>query len=192
MSSNLLILLPIVLSGCGAGEAQDSAASRAPHAWVSSTQTSEWTVDPVKGSIGLLQIGMSEEAIVSLNLPIKWSEEEQEGMSYEVVTVSGPGDITIECVLSDGIVYRCSSESKRLRDRAGQGVGSTLRELKRAYPLGRLLVSYENGKNASFVLGGRMMFSMDLRLIKEECFELKQCDFDEDALRAVRIVVTDA
>lgn len=191
MKNNFLVLLAIVLSGCGASWSQESAGSRAPRTEESSTQPSDWMVDPVSGSFGLLHVGMSKERIISLDLPLKWGEDQQEGLTYEVVTVSAPGDIAIECVLSDDIVYRCSSESKRLRDPAGEGVGSSLRELRRAHPQGRLLVSYENGKNANFVLGGRMMFAMDVRLIKEECFELEQCVFDEDALRVVRIVITD-
>lgn len=122
---------------------------------------------------------------------MRWGKEEQEGAVYETVTVTALGDVTIQCVLSDEIVYRCSSDSTRLRDPAGKGVGSSLGELKRAYPHGRLLVSYENGKNANFIVGRRMMFSMDAHSIKEERFELEQCVFDEHSLRAVRIVITD-
>lgn len=162
-----------------------------PRIKIPSPAPSDWKVDPVNGSFGKIQVGMSKEKIIALDLPMKWGSEEQEGLAYEVVTVIAPGDIAIECVLSGEIVYRCSSESKRLRDPAGEGVGSSLGGLKRAYPQGRLLVSYENGKNANFVLEGRMMFSMDVRLIGEECFELKKCVFDEDVLRVVRVVVTD-
>jgi len=191
VKNNYAVLLGIVLSGCGADVSQVSAGSGAWHTGVSPTQPSDWTLDPVSGSFGLLEVGISKQKVISLDLPMKWRGEEQEGVTYEVVTVNAPGDITIECVLSDNIVYRCSSESQRLRDPAGMGVGSSLRELKKAYPQGRLLVTYENGKNANFVLGGRMMFSMDVRLVNDECFELEQCVFDEDALRAVRVVIND-
>lgn len=191
MKNNYAVLLGIVLSGCGADVSQVSAGSGASHTGLSPTQPSDWKLDPVSGSFGLLEVGISRQKVISLDLPMKWGEEEQEGLVYEVVTVSAPGDIAIECVLSDDIVYRCSSESKRLRDPVGMGVGSSLRELKRVYPQGRLLVTSENGRNANFVMGGRMMFSMDVRLIKDECFDLEQCVFDEDALRAVRVVIND-
>ncbi len=125
-----------------------------------------------------------------LGLPVKWSQVEQEGDVYEAATLSAPGDITIDCVLSDGLVYRCSSESKGLRDRAGMGVGSTLRELRLTYPTGRFLVGSADGRYANFIAEGSLMFSMDLSLIKEDCFDLKECAFDEDVLRVVRIVMT--
>ncbi len=191
MKNRFVILLTIVLSGCGVGDSQEFPGTGTTHAEAPSTRATDWTVDPVNGAFGRVEAGMSEAKLSSLGLPMKWGEQEQEGATYKVVTVTAPGDITIECVLSDQIVYRCSSESAGLHDPAGVGVGSSLGELKRAYPHGHLLVTHENGRNANFILGGKMMFSMDVRLINEECFELKRCVFDEEALRVVRIVITD-
>lgn len=191
MRNNCLTMLVIALAGCGAGDgAQKLADSPQPHLQMSQEQPADWLVDPIRGSFGVLTVGMPKGKLAVLGLPIKWGQVEEEGDLYETATVSVTGDITVNCVLSDGLVYRCSSESEGLRDHAGMGIGSTLRELRRAYPQGRILVGSENGRYANFVMAGPLMFSMDLSSIKDSCFELEDCELDEDALRVIRIVIT--
>lgn len=190
MKTEFLIMLAIILSGCGPEDtAHQSVGATQPVAETIAAQAPDGLLNPVNGSLGTLRVGMSKADLSTLGVPIKWGTMEQEGDSYQVATVDLSENIVIDCILSDGLVQRCSSASPKLRDRTGKGVGSTLRELRGAYPTGRLLVGSEDGRYANFVADGKLMFSMDMSLIKESCFELEACALDEDALRAVLVVM---
>jgi hypothetical protein len=142
------------------------------------------------GSLEDIRTGMTEEELLSLGYPSSRRSVVLEGDEYKVIDVAISSDLSVECIFDSGIVEIFLITSELVRDEKGMGVGSSLSELRNAYPQGRLLIGDEDGRYASFVYGSRVVFELDQSAIGLQCFEPRQvgCDIDSNT-EVVRLVV---
>jgi len=155
-----------------------------------SSDKEEVRINSSLGTLADIRTGMTEEELWSLGYPSSRRSVVLEGDEYKVVDVVISDDVSVECLLDAGIVELFSITSAAVRDENGMGVGSSLFELKNAYPQGKVLVGDEDGRYASFVYGSRVVFELDQDAIDLQCFEPRQvgCDIDPNT-EVVRVVV---
>lgn len=163
----------------------------AKHAPIEATSLAAADIDASHGSIAGLRTGMTKDQLVATGHAIIERLVMQEGDEYVVMDVSLGDDVIIECWFDDGRVERLRTTAEGMSDQKGIGIGSTLAELKVAYPGGRLIVGNEDGRRyAKFVSHSRVVFEMDMDALPQACFhdESVGCDMRPD-LRVRGIVM---
>jgi len=153
------------------------------HAPMEATSLAPADIDASHGSIAGLRIGMTKDQLVATGYPIIERSVMQEGDEYVVMDVSSGDVVIIECWFDDGRVERLRTTAEGMSDQRGLGIGSTLAELKAAYPGGRLIVGNEDGRRyANFISHSRVVFEMDMEALPQACFhdENVGCDMRPD------------
>ncbi len=140
-----------------------------------------YVINSDRGSVAGIEIGMSEDELRQAGWPYEKRTEIQEGDEYKIYDIRFAGDAWVECTLNlENVLARIESKSSEVRDRNGLGAGSTLRELRQGYPLGRLIKGIAEGRYVSFVTGTRLIFRFDPKNLEEACFDYRQeCVIDE-------------
>ncbi|MBX9402278.1 hypothetical protein K4L06_13265 [Lysobacter sp. BMK333-48F3] len=186
---NKYLFLLLFLTSCGSG---DRKIPSQPAAVRNDSNVGAYVVDSAMGRLNGVYVGMSEFELSSLRYPESRGVVRLEGDDYVAIDVSIDGKVPIECILAgDGSVERFSTASSLVHDERGIGVGATVRELKMAYPAGRLLVGDEDGRFARFVNGSKVVFSLDKSKIDDVCFDnpVEKCKVDEQGVKVERVVV---
>ena len=141
-------------------------------------------------SLAGLSPGMDVSEVIALGYPTARRIVEEEGDEYEVLEVSISDAVRIDCHLTkDRKVHNLSTVSRELRDEHGLGVGSSVRELKAAYPNGHLFVTDESGIHAKFITGGHLLFTFDPADISAKCLESSGLECDEDKIVVIEVEV---
>lgn len=184
MSIRLSAALMLSLVACGANGGNEI------HRDNDLKSVASFQIESSSGSLDGIRVGMSKRDLMSLNYSFTRRSITMEGDEYDVIDVLTEKDVTIECVLNYGKVEIFSTISRLVHDEKKIGVGSTLAELRSAYPLGRVLVGDEDGRYANFVNGSRVIFEINKDEIDSSCFESPQgaCDLDSN-LKVVKVVV---
>ncbi len=106
----------------------------------------EITIARKATAIGPLSVGMTAEEVESLQSPFMKKNTNIEGDDYTIYVVSISDQSTLEGMLNyEGEVYSITTSSKMIRDEFGNGVDSTLEDLQKSYPNGRLIRGMADG-----------------------------------------------
>lgn len=139
-------------------------------------------IDSSIGEVGGVAVDSNQARLESLGLPLSRRTINMEGDEYQVVDIEISEEVVVSCLLDlAGSVHEISSNSRKLRDERGAGVGNTLSELKKIYPNGTLLVGAADARFANFINGTKLIFALDQSGIDESCFETgeRECEIDE-------------
>lgn len=177
----ITLMITVTLMACGLGGVPQSAPQR---------NANFLTIDSSVGELSGIRAGMSEGELLSLGYPSSRRTIVLEGDEYVVIDINLTDEIVIESLISSGKVYSFSSTSAMTRDERSVGVGSTLAELKSAYPKGKALVGSADGDYFNFVNGSKIVFNMDRSKLDPRCFDYKEeaCDVQPSS-KVIRVVV---
>lgn len=167
----------VMLAACS--PAPSDVLEGAKHAPIEAASLAAADIDARHGSIAGLRTGMTKDQLVATGHAVIERLVMQEGAEYVVMDVSLGDGVIIECWFDDGRIERLRTTAEGMSDEKGIGVGSTLAELKAAYPDGRLIAGNEDGRRyASFVSHSRIVFEMDMDALPQACFhdEAVECD----------------
>lgn len=183
--NKIMLVAAFFIAGCGArGDASESSSKHKP-------DDPSYVIDSSVGSLADLFVGMTESELMSIKRPMVQRTIIQEGDAYKVVSVTLGDGVVVDCVFDlQGILHRFSSTSRKVHDADGSGVGTSLSELKRRFPKGRLVMGEEDARYINFVSGSRVLFELDQAGIRDSCFDASEhaCDIADD-VKVVRIVV---
>lgn len=181
---NFAFMLVLILTACGASNGEVISQEG------KSSDKGGASINSSLGSLADIRTGMTEEDLLSLGYPSSRRSVVLEGDEYTVVDVAISKDVSVECLFDSGKVEFFSVTAVAVRDEKGMGVGSSLFELKHAYPQGKVLIGDEDGRYANFVNESRVVFELDQDAIDLQCFESHQeaCDIDS-SIEVVRVVV---
>lgn len=170
----------LLLTACS--PAPSGVLAGAKHAPIEATSLATADIDASHGSIAGLRIGMTKDQLVATGYTIIERLVMQEGDEYVVMDVSLGSDAIIECWFDDGRIERLRTTAEGMSDDKGIGVGSTLAELKAAYPGGRLITGNEDGRRyANFVSHSNVVFEMDMDALPQAFFHDESgCDTRPD------------
>lgn len=129
------------------------------------------SLDSSAGDVLGVRVGMTEEQLIALSYPVFISSITEEGDEYRTIRVTLPEGVVIDTIFSSGTLHRFVVTSPKVRDRLDSGVGTTLGELRKKYPGGKLFIGYEGVKHANFVSGSKVIFRLDMNEIDERCFD---------------------
>lgn len=183
MEIKAAVLLALSLTACGDTEGRGQ-----PDKLIAILSTS-YEINSSQGSLKDIRIGMSESELLSLNHRSSRRSVFLEGDEYPVIDLKIGDNITLECLFASGKLYRFSTTASNVRDEKNAGVGTSLSELKLAYPKGKTLVGDEDGRYANFINGTKVVFQLDQGRIDQKCFDASRgCHVDEQT-KVVGIVV---
>jgi len=93
-------------------------------------------------------------------MPVKVrTEPGGEGGPYKVYTIATREGVRVELQFEgDGGLYGADTESTNAVAQKGIGVGSTLAEVKRAWPNGEFMFGFADGRYVTFVTGTNVLF----------------------------------
>jgi hypothetical protein len=160
-----------VATGCAASSASESRDDDAKVSAKTESLRTSYVIDSAVGSVDGISVGMTEARLRESGKPYEVRTAIVEGDEYRVYEVHLAADVHLKCVLSDGAVYSIESTSTKIRDEKGLGVGSQLRELRKAYPAGKFVTGIAEGDYAAFANGTRVIFRFDHHDFKDSCFE---------------------
>lgn len=162
----------------------------AKHAPIETTFLAAAGIDASHGSIAGLRTGMTKDQLVATGHAIIERLVMQEGDEYVVMDVLLGDGVIVECWFDDGKIDRLRTTAEGMSDEKGIGVGSTLAELKVAYPDGHLIAGSEDGQRyANFVSHSRVVFEMDMDVLPQACFHDESVGCDTPLELRVRGVV---
>lgn len=137
------------------------------------TSEEEIVVSESTKNVGLLRVGMTVDEIESFQLPFSKRTISIEGDDYTIYDVNITNESVVECMFDfENKVYSFATFSKEIKDEFGNGVGSSLNDLRKSYPDGRLILGTSDGKFFNFLTGTPLIFSMDKDLVPHYCFEI--------------------
>ncbi|MBK8196860.1 MAG: hypothetical protein IPK75_00720 [Acidobacteria bacterium] len=137
-----------------------------------------------------LQIGMTAEELKAHDTPMTWGTRSLEGEEYETADVElAPGAVVTATFDLEDKLYSLEIASLEIRDNHGTGAGSTLEEVQQAYPEGRLAYGLEEGRYATFLTGGLLVFQFDPADLPETCFEPQPLCEPPVGIKARRMVI---
>ncbi len=176
------VLVLMYTSGCIANEAHGAGQSALAEVTDTGEGEPRFIIDSEFGRIAGVGVGMAERELRNTNWPYRTRTVLDEGDEYKLYDLQLASGAHLTCTLDfENTIARIDSTSSVVRDSQGMGVGSTLREMKLTYPLGRFIVGVAEGRYASFVNGSRVIFRFDTNDIDESCFDYRQaCKIDED------------
>ncbi len=148
-----------------------------------------YAVDSIAGCIAKICTGMSEAQFLALQYPSSKRTVFLEGDEYLVMNALIEDAVSVEVLFDSGKVERLSTRSKRARDEHGNGVGSTLLDLKRTYTL-EVLLRDQGGELVNFASGTTVVYQFNSGDFPSECIDVYKpdCQLNEQA-EVVRIVV---
>jgi hypothetical protein len=89
-------------------------------------------------------------------------------------------------------VYEIVTSSDKLQDSFGNGVGSSLANLKLSYPVGLFILSSEEGRVANFITPGHVIFAFDIEDFPAGCFDFpRDCVYDDTTKYVNQVKVID-
>lgn len=141
-------------------------------------------------SIGPLSVGMTRSEVQKLGLRLETGYTEWEGDSYDqlIVNIGGKGEI-VATLVEDGI-FELSTTSPVFVTKNGAHVGSTLRELRKLFPKGRVIKGYADGLYFNFLTGSPGgVFVFDVKAIEERCVVSEEECPESGEFRAIRYFI---
>ena len=141
----------LVLSASFFGENVDHRAKDQPELVVRSSEA----------SIGDVSVGMTRADLEERSISYESDTRLLEGDKYNILRISLDGEEVVALMNLEGKIHRLETSSAGLRDRCGVGVGSSFSEVRGAYPQGRMVIEYADGRVANYVTGTHLIFVFD-------------------------------
>jgi len=140
-----------------------------------------YLINPRNAELLGLEIGQPKEAFQKVEFDFAVIETHTELGLEESYKLDREGVLVNLFFDQNNKVYEITSQSHRLKDIYGNGVGTSLNELKQSYPQGRFAVGQEEGRFANFITPGHVIFGFDIEDFPESCFSFpSQCEYDEN------------
>lgn len=180
----------LLANGCNSSEAAKVAQGAPGIGAEAAGERIVYVIDSEAGGVAGIAVGMTETELREAGWPYEARTEIQEGDEYKIYDIRLTADAWLECTLDlENILAGIESRSSEVRDKHGLGVGSTLGELKQAYPSGRMIKGIAEGRYASFVTDTRLIFRFDPNDLDDACFDHRQeCAIDDSmAVQAIAI-----
>ncbi len=184
------IFVLLCTSGCNANEAAEVVQNASAVSAEAMEESVSYVIDSDAGGVAGISVGMTETELRETGWPYETRTEIQEGDEYKIYAIRLAGGARLKCTLDlENILARIESSSSEIHDKHGLGAGSSLSELKQAYPSGRLSKGVAEGRYASFVTGTRLIFRFDHDDLDETCFDYRQeCTINESiAVQSITI-----
>lgn len=119
-----------------------------------------------------MRLGMTREDVEAIDLELAWGETTLEGDTYPIVVVRLPNRAYFTGIFDlDGRLHRMYTTEATIRDTRGLGVGSTLAQVRSAYPEGRLVLAEADGLHANYATGTHILFGFEPGDIPAECYD---------------------
>lgn len=127
-------------------------------------------INSTTGEVGPIAVGMSLSEIRATGVDYSLGSVFLEGDEYQTIEYVIEGAPVIALLNHDDSIDRLQVGSDALVDQYGLGVGVAFEQVASAYPMGRSIIEFADGKVANYVTGTHLIFEFDADQLAEECF----------------------
>ncbi|HEX6741262.1 MAG TPA: hypothetical protein VF079_05645 [Sphingomicrobium sp.] len=107
-------------------------------------------------------VNLTRAGLKRLPFRVKRGHKSSEGIEYAIYKISAPKGVQVEVTFEDGgKLSEAETESPNATAQKGIGVGSTLAEVKAAWPHGMFMYGFADGRYVTFVTGTNVLLRFD-------------------------------
>lgn len=159
-------LLALSLAGCVAASDSNTAARATARAAVQVASNGD-----VESFYGV-PTSLTVSGLKRLSYPVVTGQEMAEGALETFYMITGIRGVEIKVVFrDDGKLYLAQSESSNAVGPRGVGIGSSLSQVKAAWPTGKLLYGSEDGQFVTFVTDTNLLYNFDAKDMPPAAFD---------------------
>jgi len=130
-----------------------------------------WSLNSETGEIAGVIPGMALATLRDVGFPFEGHTVIIEGDEYAEQVMFLDHATTLRLLANEeGKVYRVSTDSPYVKDERGMGVNSSVDDLSRNYPSGKLVFLHEGGRQVKFFNGSNVVFVFDASALENQCF----------------------
>lgn len=117
---------------------------------------------------------LTKDGLKDLPFAVKEVQTQSEGIDDTEYAITTRGNVVVQVSFDDdGKLHGAKSDSPHARDAHGVGVGSTLAEVKAAWPTGSFIYGMVHGGYATFITGSNILYRFDPDDMPKGAFDLE-------------------